>query len=95
VLEHPLDVAGFDAFFVTNQPREHARNVSLAAIAGQRRAESLEQSVHERAGEASAARVDLIAAPPLDRGCVGSRDGDSGQLERIDEWSEVVGRRSS
>ena len=61
-------------------------------VAGQRRAEALEQSVHERAGQAAAARVDLIAAPLLHRGREHSRDGNTRQLERIDERREVIGR---
>src|SRR3970282_964306 len=63
--EHLLDIAALDGFLIANQPRQLVGDALSAGVAGERRAETLEQTVHERAGEAAAAGVDLVAAPLL------------------------------
>ncbi len=74
-------------------------DVLRAGIAGERRAEALEQAVHERAGQAAAARVDLIAAPLL-RLPARARASPQHAAARTDrraaaKLSAIVGRRAS
>ena len=59
LVEHLLDIAGLDRFFVPNQPRKLVGDRLRRCLAGERRAEALEQPMHERAREAAAACVSI------------------------------------
>ena len=60
-------------------------------LARERRAEALEQPMNERAGEAAAARVDLVPAPLSRRSAPTHRvTATRGKRERIDQRGEIV-----